>query len=405
MSSITDEGILSNGSPSHTEHLYNGRTELEHYESLGFTGVPAPLEDRYDGELVDYSSSGKKRPWKSHKTNGMLLSESFERLNKMRKAEAVRYCGTSLKFARCPNGHESRLKWASFCRVRLCPMCAWRRSLKVANQVKLIAHAAAQQFRGKWLFLTLTCKNVNGSGLTEQLDILTVSFRRLFQRKVFRDNVLGFFRSLEVTRNAVDGTYHPHLHVLLFVKPSYFSGRNYIKTEEWSTLWADAMRVDYKPIVDIRVVKGKRNKAVEKKLLEERGIGSFDDGTFAEIEVEGQLEAEFLDEGAVAEISKYATKPADYIIKDDQELTDEVVAVYERNLNHRRLFAFGGVLKDIYEYLKKQDAVEDIESDRADLVRVDNDIERCTCSVCQSDLLEELYRWVPSAGNYLKPKI
>ena len=44
---------------------------------------------------------------------------------------------------------------------------------------------------------------------------------------------------------------HPHFHVLLMVKPSYFS-HGYVKHSEWQKQWMDCARLDYAPIVDVR---------------------------------------------------------------------------------------------------------------------------------------------------------
>lgn len=375
----------------------------KHFEAQHFVAATSDVTHEYVKPLNQQSATGKNKPWSTHKSASLLLADSFERLHLFNKADAVKHCGTTLRFAVCPNGHEQKIRYASFCRVRLCPMCAWRRSLKVSTQVRDIAHLAGQQFKLRWIFLTLTCKNVGEDKLADQLDLMTKSFSRLTKRKVFMGSVLGFFRALEVTRNPVTGTYHPHFHVLLAVAPSYFNGKGYVKQSEWIAEWRSAMKVDYDPIVDIRVVKGKRNQKIEERLLRQRGI-ELVNGQAVEVDPEVQLEANFLlDEAAIAEISKYSLKPKDYIIRGDNNLTDRVVSTFERNLNHRRLFAFGGILKDIYEYLKSQKAIEDAESDMADLLNF-GEPDSCQCSVCRSDMLEELYRWVPAAGNYMQPK-
>nr|ABI98668.1 Rep protein [Paenibacillus popilliae] len=351
-----------------------------HYKYFDFLGAPQPMEEREVGEqLVDLSSTGKIKPWIGHKSATMLLSESFYRLGKLNKAESVLYCGTRLKFACCPEGHYKRLKWASFCRVRLCPMCGWRRSLKVAHQVKRVAHTAMESANLRWVFLTLTVRNVSGDKLSDEMDHLTKSFRRFFQRKRLKKIVLGFFRGLEVTYNKDKDTYHPHYHVLLAVTPSYFDGKSYIKKSEWSELWRDAARLDYDPIVDVRVVKDGRRLEKEQGILVEKG---------------------YIDPGIISEMSKYTVKAADYLVEDDVELTDKVVSTLERALLGRRLFAFGGMLKDVYEWLKNQDAMDDAESDKACLVKVDDDLSTCTCPTCNSTLLEEMYRWLPDRGAY-----
>ena len=51
------------------------------------------------------------------------------------------------------------------------------------------------------------------------------------------------------------GMYHPHFHVLLMVKPSFFTGKGYVKQEQWAEIWQDCMKLDYVPQVDIRAIK------------------------------------------------------------------------------------------------------------------------------------------------------
>lgn len=349
--------------------------------------------------LVDESSTGKERPWKTHKTNSQLLSESFERLHKQSKAERVCSCGSSLKFNVCPSGHEKRLTWANFCRVRLCPMCAWRRSLMLAHQLKQIAHEANKKKPLRWLFLTLTVKNCDSEDLQDTIDLMMKSFHKLVRRKRFEKSIEGFFRAFEITHNLFDDTYHPHFHVLLAVEPNYFRDTNkYIKTEEWVQMWRESLKVNYDPICDIRIVKNKRNPEKEIKILADKGIE--------------------LASSAVAELSKYSTKSEDYLIYNEykqvqkgskvkivpitgsginENRTDEAVATLDAALSYRRLIAFGGLLKEVKEEL----SLEDIESDDVDLVHADEDTQ-CRCSVCGSNMLEELYSWIPGVNNYMK---
>lgn len=370
-----------------------------------------------DGEiLVDKSVvSGRERPWKTHKMNSSLLAEAFCRIGKHNKAERVRHCGSFLKFNVCPEGHEKRLTFANFCRVRLCPMCAWRRSLLIAHQIKAVAHEAVKRQSMRWLFLTLTIRNCSGDDLSDTISHLMKSWQRLSQRKAFSDVVVGWFRSLEITRNLLDDTYHPHYHVLLGVKPSYFR-KGYLKTEEWVSLWRECLQVDYDPICDVRIVRNKRNIEREMKILEQKGIFLSPDGLLVEANLAGS---------AVAELSKYATKSEDYIVynrykqkqvRDKVKLvpvvsagvnwdkTVEVVATLEIALLRRRLLAYGGLLKEVWNELQAQGKVQDVEDDNVDLVHVD-DNSICSCSVCGSNMLEELYRWIPDAQNYLKTDV
>jgi plasmid rolling circle replication initiator protein Rep len=342
-------------------------------------------------KLVDKSGTGKDRPWQIHKKKSTLLSQSYTRIGKEKRGTRVNDCGDFLKFAACPQGHEKFLRRANFCGVRLCPMCGWRRSLKAAHQVKKVAHQATKQMKVRWLFLTLTCKNVEGYELPDAMDVLSRSWKRLTETKTFRGNVLGFFRATEVTRNndllsKSFNTYHPHFHVILAVQPSYFSGKKYMKTDEWVQMWRKAMRADYDPIVDIRVVKTKRDLKMEEKILQEKGVREIVEGLPGE---------------AVAELAKYATKADDFIIADNKIDTDEAVQILDVSLKGRKLFAYGGVLKDIYDFMRKNGDVTDVEDEGADLIHTEEKEEKnCKCSVCQSNFLEEVYRWLPERKSY-----
>ena len=73
--------------------------------------------------------------------------------------------------------------------------------------------------------------------------------------------MMGFLRATEVTRNELMDTYHPHIHVLLFVSPTYFKNKeNYISQDEWTELWKKSAKLDYYPIVDVRAIKPKNEK-------------------------------------------------------------------------------------------------------------------------------------------------
>lgn len=357
--------------------------------------------------LVDISRSGRARPWREHKANSVLLSESFRRLGKENKAVRVRECGSVLTFGVCPEGHEKRLLAANFCRVRLCPMCSWRRSILVAHQVRLVAHEAAIRKPLRWLFLTVTVRNCLGDELKNTLNWMMKSWNRFVGRKAFEKVVIGWFRSLEITRNPVDGTYHPHFHVLLAVPPRYFKGKDYLTHADWVTLWQTALKVDYTPVVDVRTVKDKRDVQREKEILEEKGIEL--------VEADGELPA-----SAVAEIAKYSVKAEDYLVYRryrhkqegkkivlaadkssgiDESVTDRVVEDLDSAMKGRRFIAYGGLLKEIWQELQRLGRVQDAESESVDLVHVEGD-ESCQCSVCGSSFMEEVYRWIPALENY-----
>ena len=132
-----------------------------------------------------------------------------------------------LSFKECPLGHHEgkKLVRANFCRDRLCPMCQWRRSMKLAYQVNQVCHLAFLEKPGlRFLFLTLTTRNVRGDKLKAAIDEMNYGFSKLMNRKEVKRSVEGYFKAIEVTYNSNREDYHPHFHVILAVKPSYFQG-------------------------------------------------------------------------------------------------------------------------------------------------------------------------------------
>ena len=125
---------------------------------------------------------------------------------------------------------------------------------------------------------------------------------------------VGWLKSLEITRGK-DNEVHPHFHVLILVKSSYF-GRDYVTQKNWTKMWQKHMKLDYEPIIHISSIDAER---VEK---------------------------------VIPEVAKYQSKP--------QELIDEEGAwllglTWE--MKHHRTMNVGGVLRN---YFKAADEETDL---------------------------------------------
>ncbi|PRR95130.1 protein rep, partial [Bacillus sp. NMCN6] len=319
--------------------------------------------------LDDKTATGKKRDWRGKKVRSSLVAAHYEGLEKRtgapyygKKAEKVCNCAECLVFRRDVETGRLRLSNAYFCKVRLCSMCAWRRSLKIASHNKLIVEEANRQYKPAWIFLTLTVKNVEGDHLKQKITDMMQGFRKLFQYKKVKTGTLGFFRALEITKNHEKNTYHPHFHVLIPVRKSYFT-HNYIKQSEWTSLWKRAMKMDYTPIVHVQRVKGKK------------GI----DAEAIEKEVREAME----EQKAILEISKYPVKDTD-VIRGNEVTEENLDTVYylDGALSARRLIGYGGILKDIHKELNLTDAED------GDLVRIEEDDDEVA-----NETFEVMARW------------
>ncbi len=70
---------------------------------------------------------------------------------------------------------------------------------------------------------------------------MTKAFNKLKQYKKVKQNLLGFLRATEVTVNPKDNSYNQHMHVLVFVKSSYFkNSENYITQAELTEFLAES---------------------------------------------------------------------------------------------------------------------------------------------------------------------
>lgn len=223
----------------------------------------------------------------------------------------IQRCATQLKFIYGFSQNNlteitQRLVDANFCRLRHCPICQWRRSLRwQAKAFQALPRILKHHPTERWLFLTLTVKNCELTQLRTQINKMNGAFRRWTRQKNWVS--IGWLKSIEVTRSSDDSA-HPHIHALLLVSSSYFNGSNYLTQPMWSILWKKYLAVDYLPIVHIQ--------AIKPELIEK----------------------------AIPEIAKYACKPQDLI-----DETGEWLHEYTCQLHKSRGIEVGGCLKKFFK--------------------------------------------------------
>lgn len=333
--------------------------------------------------LLDLKN-GKEIPFRKKKEGAIMVAESYDRLSvkygSKKTGDATKFikhdhfkkryknissCGTFLEYKVNKETGEKKLNQANFCKVRLCPMCAWRRSLKIFGQVSKVMNVALDKTSNRFIFVTLTQKNVDAENLKIELDKIYKAFYDFVKRDKIKRMSLGWFRALEVTYNFETGMYHPHFHVVFMVKNHYFRNKNlWLDHSDWQQLWKESLKVDYDPQVFSQAVQDKKGKGMA---------------------------------GAVAEVAKYTVKEDNLIIKDEDGVfhldeTDENIKVLDDALAGRRLTAFGGQLKDIHKHLKMDDA------EYGDLIVTDQD------QLENEDLNYVIvkYFWHVGFSNYVK---
>ena len=295
-----------------------------------------------------------------------VLGAVYSKLDMTYRSCRVYECGSFLEFK--VTEEQAKLQRANFCRDRLCPMCNWRRSLKIFGQASKVMDVL-QNEGYQFLFLTLTVRNCSAAELPATVQALFDGWRFLYNKsKEFKTAVAGTFRSLEVKRNfdglsAWCGTYHPHLHCILAVDSDYFK-HNYISQKRWTELWRKAVGLDYDPIVHIQKVYLK-------------------DST-------GKKQTADIDaKKAIVEATKYAVKGSDYLDGEDLETSVETTQHLLDALTNRRLCGWTGCFQKVRKLLELDDCED------GDLIHIDDDSMR-------EDVACMIVRYAWRAGAYVK---
>ena len=293
---------------------------------------------------------------------GLYDKDGKRVVNYEKRAENMRFCGSILDFA--DMGDKLKLIRSNFCRTPLCVMCQWRKSMRIFFDVSAVMREVFKRYINCIpVFLTLTVRNCSINKLSETLNVIYNGWNEFMRSKTLnpevrgekRRIVQGWFRATEITYNDKTDEFHPHFHAVMLLDRSYFKSVDYMRTEEWVQLWRRSAKLNYDPVCDIRRTRTTKGKQKE-----------------------------------VAEIAKYTYKDAEILNKklsDDKK--SEVVKYLSGALHGRRLYAYGGIMKDIAAELKIQDI------DKTDLVKVDDD--NIDSSLAKMILT---YHWNMGISNY-----
>lgn len=224
-------------------------------------------------------------------------------------------CGHYLTMLANEDMSVKKVETAFFCELRLCPGCAWRASLHNATCINAIAQELQSNGR-VMLMITLTVPNVPGDMLKDTIRRVNRAWDKLIRRKAYRDAWGDNIRKMEITYNADRDDYHPHLHVVVFVKPSYFMARagkgTYISQAKLLHDWQDCYECD--AITQVHIVRCR--------------------------DTSGRAQA-------VLEVAKYAAKASDFCY------SEEVFRVYWRATDHMRSITYSGECKALRDAFRR----------------------------------------------------
>lgn len=317
------------------------------------------------------------------KLDTLRLEQVYQYLERWNKSQSVHLCGTFLEFEldKGKTIDKKKLRKINSCKLRLCPYCSWRRSLRVFNNIRkcydeiIKSDPIDNNFKSRFLLLTLTTRNCTLENLSDEVSLILSAFYKLSKYKEFKSAYLGFVRALEIVvdreRYITDEMYlskkdyydkrnlsvgdlndnylmcNVHIHVLLHTTYKIYQD-NYLSQARLTELWQRALNIDYVPVVDIRSFRAKN------------------------VNTKGR---------EIAEIAKYTVKPSDYICSeyvpnrykkklfDDCFLNDcKVIYFLDSALSSRRLLGLGGTFKVISSKLKLDNDkyIDDLEQAEAE---------------------------------------
>ena len=300
--------------------------------------------------LTDVSS--KDKPWDIHREQADSVMKMYYETLFNRYAERISTCSQLLEFMTQVDSETAeialKLNHTHFCRVRHCPVCQWRKSLKWrARFFEAMPKILEAYPTARFVFLTLTLQNCHVTDLKATVATMNKAWKRFSERSGFP--AIGWLKSLEVTReytctspstcsykalkkrcpNCSPTQYaHPHFHAFLMVNASYF-GEGYLSQEKWTQMWKESLRVNYTPVVHVKAVKPKKGLTVE--------------------DTQEQIAK------ALCETIKYSVKPED--LASDAEWLIELTS----QLHKTRSISLGGAFKQFVSEEEPEDLIHNEE--------------------------------------------
>lgn len=283
-------------------------------------GVISQALDSVDEDFFSELSKLKEHKIMKDATN------SFTKHLSSKQSLRVTNCGSFLVFKVFQNtqnkGQFKRLlSNANFCKHRFCAMCQWRKSVKHIADVMSRIQQLEQDICIDALMLTLTVPNCAAQDLNKTVKAMSKAWNKFIKRKNIAKAILGWVRSLELMGdNTLAGQAHPHFHVLIIVRKSYFTSRDYLKQSEWRQAWEECYGYENLQ-VDVRRAKAKTNSALDPVL------------------------------SACYEVTKYSVKASSV-----ENLSDADQINLIKQTKKLRAYALGGRLKDYQPDFKSIDS-------------------------------------------------
>lgn len=294
---------------------------LHHLAFCAMIFLPQFIKHR-GGLYVYYKASTNGRQAMSRIRHDIdSLAAIYRRAGMIKRGDRVYQCGLFMLEVTDEMGVNYIPSYQ--CGERLCPRCARSRSLRIAANAADVAAYLRQAGTYRTPYhVVLTVRNVVASDLRAMIDVMIAACRWLLHRRSIWRSVAGWGRSIEITYNALEQTYHPHVHLL--VVPTTTPDPDTVGCADWwSKQWAAALSscghdVDYMPIC--------------------------------------HTEAAYSD-GVLPEVSKYITKLGRiYALPYDARFS--CITIIDEATRGRKLVSYGGIWASARRALRQRDDID-----------------------------------------------
>lgn len=330
----------------------------------------------HNPDTVKHTQKSPSKKWAEKKLEAETLAKRMWRYPTLRaRAARMMQCGDIVLMQYCPRCHKEHAYSGNLCRDRLCPVCGWRLSLSRYSQMLATLDLLSDSMNEndvRCSMLTLTLRNCTIDKLHDTLVAMSNAWRNMAKQKYFRDSVYAWTRSIEITYNARQHTYHPHMHILLF---GY--GRSLADNTMFTAMaieaWKKALGLDYDPIYNHKTAYTKED---SKKML----------ASVEELEtLSWREQANIAARQAAVEVSKYIMGD-----KMGLKIPQAHLLEFAEAIKGVRMVGYGGAIKIARQALGLVD-------DAIDSTSVHNE-----CSACGAALRNYIMRWA-GCGYILEP--
>lgn len=146
---------------------------------------------------------------------------------------------------------------ARACRIRICAQCEYRRSCQMRRKlVRMFDQVWINHPHARAILIGLSTKNMPILQTRAMLKLHNAALARFWKLKRITSQTLGHFTSIELALRGTEDNPESgiHSHSVAFVPHTYFANGPAIWQPELRDLWRAAARLDYPPIVDVRLI-------------------------------------------------------------------------------------------------------------------------------------------------------